>query len=337
MKATRHSNKARCCAEAAVFYDTAMNLIHSVFLNPATRRLRTGWRVLIFFAVLSLPSLIMNSWLAGGASSGASNVFAVDWAMIAVYAALCGWVVLISIACLHWLDGVSWRAVGFALHQGWSRDLALGWFVGFLMIVLIVACQWLSGGTTLRWTFSTAALFGILTATVLLWVAAAFEELLFRGYAFQTLLRDVPAWVPVLLLAGFFGLAHWTNPSRTNFSTMNTALAGVWLAVAVLRTRSLWLATALHFSWNWTMGVLFGLPVSGMRLPHTIFSASSAAPLWLTGGSYGSEGGVVATLAFGLATWWLWRSSSLRIAPETAQALITKPSEAPTALRLNLS
>jgi hypothetical protein len=314
-----------------------VNLLHSLFLNPTTRRLRSGWRVLVFFVVLSLPSLVMSSLFAIGVATSAANTFAVDWVMIAVYAVTCGWVALISIACFHWLDGVSWRAMGYALHQGWSRNVALGLVVGFSMIAFVVACQWLGGGTTLRWTFSGAAIVCIFAATILLWLAAAFEELLFRGYAFQTLLRDVPAWVPVLLLAGFFGMAHWSNPSRTNYSTLNTALAGVWLAAAVLRTRSLWLATALHFSWNWTMGVLFGLPVSGMRLPQTIFFASSEAPPWLTGGSYGSEGGVVATLAFGLATWWLWRSGSLRVAPETGQALTTRVAEAPDELRLNLS
>src|SRR5205085_4430420 len=126
-------------------------------------------------------------------------------------------------------------------------------------------------------------------ASLLLVVAAAFEEIVFRGYAFQTLLRDVPAWLPIILLSLLFGLAHWSNPSRTTFSTINTMLAGIWLAVAYLKTRSLWFTTALHFSWNWTMGLFFGLPVSGLPLRPSLLTANSEAPLWLTGGSYGCE------------------------------------------------
>ena len=304
----------------------------TLFVNPVTRRLRSGWRALIFFSVLSLPnlllSLLMNLFAgktAAPASANAGNApsFAVDWAMMAVYALMIAWVVAVSIACWRWLDGLSWRALGYQFHQGWSRDLWLGLLIGAAMIALVVALQMLGGGTRLHWRGDALGLTlrEMLAATLLLLLAAAFEELLFRGYAFQTLLRDLPAWVPVIGLAAFFGLAHWTNPSRTNFSTLNTALAGLWLAAAVLRTRSLWLATGLHFSWNWTMGALFGLPVSGMRLPHSLFFATSETPLWLTGGSYGSEGGVTATLAFTLGALWLWRKATLRVASQTESAL----------------
>jgi membrane protease YdiL (CAAX protease family) len=307
-----------------LFYDVSTMQLHSVFINPATQRLRSGWRVLIYVTVLALPNLIIGLLLKAtspSSSSAASSTFDVSWSMIAVYAVTNVWVIFVSIVAFRWLDGASWRAWGYLLHQGWSRDLFIGLFAGLLMIASVVGMQMLGGGTRLHAAAQGFSWRGIVAATVLLWLAAAFEELLFRGYAFQTLLRDVPAWVPVLILNLFFGLAHWTNPSRTAFSTINTALAGVWLAVAVMRTRSLWLATGLHFSWNWTMGVLFGLPVSGMRLPNTFLFASSVEPLWLTGGSYGSEGGVTATLAFTLAALWIWRTAKLRVAPQTELAL----------------
>jgi uncharacterized protein len=37
----------------------------------------------------------------------------------------------------------------------------------------------------------------------------------------------------------------------------NIFLAGVMLAVAYLRTRSLWFATGVHLGWNWTMATLW--------------------------------------------------------------------------------
>jgi hypothetical protein len=297
----------------------------SLFINSTTHRLRSGWRVLIYFTVLGLPNIVLGLVTKSPETSASmTNTFDVSWAMIAIYAVMVAWVVFVSIAAFRWLDGASWRAWGYLLHTGWSRDLFAGLLIGLLMIALTVGAQVLGGGTRLHAAAQGFSWQGIITASLLLWLAAAFEELVFRGYAFQTLLRDVPAWVPVLLLNMLFGLAHWTNPSRTNFSTINTALAGVWLAVAVMRTRSLWLATGLHFSWNWTMGVLFGLPVSGMRLPYTFLFASSGSPLWLTGGSYGSEGGVTATLAFTLAALWIWRTRMLFVADGTRLALASR-------------
>lgn len=305
------------------------------FINPQTRGLRSGWRVLLFVLIALLPRLATAFVTTASAPAPESATFAVDGVMIVVYGALILWVALVSWFCLRFFEGLGLSSLGYWFHRGWWRDVLLGLLFGALMILFVVVLQWLSGGTRLSfnpaWTFG-----GFVLATALLLVAAAFEEIVFRGYVLQTLLRDVPAAVPILLLALLFGLAHWDNPSRTNFSTLNTVLAGVWLAAAYLKTRSLWLATALHFAWNWTMGLVFGLPVSGMQMPNSIFAATSQAPVWFTGGSYGCEGGLTATLAFGLGMFLLWQAKGLQVSAEMLAANQRRqaPSEAPFKLGL---
>ena len=87
----------------------------------------------------------------------------------------------------------------------------------------------------------------MLGSAVLLFVAALAEEAMFRGYALQTLTRARLALLGVLLTSVPFGLVHLSNPNVVPGVTFaNTALAGVWLAVAYLRTRSLW------FPWEFT-------------------------------------------------------------------------------------
>jgi hypothetical protein len=79
-----------------------------------------------------------------------------------------------------------------------------------------------------------------------------------------------------------------------------------------LQTRSLWFATAVHLGWNWTMATLFDLPVSGLRLVDTpLYDASVHGPLWLTGGGFGPEGGLVATGGFVLMMLAVWRVPGL--------------------------
>ena len=170
-------------------------------------------------------------------------------------------------------------------------------------------------------------------------LAAAFEELMFRGYAFQTILRDaIPPAIPILVLSIFFGAMHWGNPDSTIFSTVNTILAGIWLSVAYLKTRSLWFATALHVGWNWTMGMIFGLPVSGMKLPHyPILISTSEAPKWLTGEGYGSEGGAAATLILLAATILIWYSKSLTVAPGMQKMLDFKETKSEENISLGLA
>lgn len=320
------------------------------FINPQTQILRSGWRVLLFATIALLPRLA-TAFFAPASSAPPENSaeFAVDGAMIVVYLALILWVALISWFCLRFFEGLPWASLGYWFHRGWLRDVLSGLLLGVLMVVGVVLVQKLSGGTQIGLNPSwwkaegittagwRATLAGFAVASGLLLVAAAFEEIVFRGYVLQTLLRDVPAAVPIVLLAVLFGLAHWSNPSRTAFSTLNTVLAGIWLALAYLKTRSLWLATALHFAWNWTMGLVFGLPVSGMLLRNSLLISTSQTPVWLTGGSYGCEGGLTATLAFSLALLALWRIDWLRPAPEMIAynqraAAVTEPP-----LRLDLT
>ena len=85
-------------------------------------------------------------------------------------------------------------------------------------------------------------------------------------------------------------------------STLNTALIGVPFAVAYLRTRSLWMPIGMHFIWNFLLGFLLGLPVSGLLVPASVLTARVGGPVWMTGGEYGPEGGVLVTGAILLVT-----------------------------------
>ena len=94
----------------------------------------------------------------------------------------------------------------------------------------------------------------------------------------------------------------------------NTALAGVWFAVDYWRTRSMWLPLGLHWAWNWTMGSLLGLPVSGITslTAAPLLRATDRGPVWLTGGAYGLEGGLACTAALIAATVFVWRTTLLK-------------------------
>jgi hypothetical protein len=171
-----------------------------------------------------------------------------------------------------------------------------------------------------------------LVASLLLFVfAAAAEEMLFRGYPLQTLTRANLAWLGVLLTSVPFAAVHLNNPHAVpGFTFVNTALAGVWLAVAYLRTRSLWLPLALHWSWNWAQASLLGFPVSGIEriAPAPLLQAINAGPDWLTGGAYGIEGGAACTVALLISTLVIWSTKLFSVAdvPTDRARSVTQPS-----------
>ncbi|MBL8187657.1 MAG: CPBP family intramembrane metalloprotease [Acidobacteria bacterium] len=317
------------------------------FINPQTKLLRCGWRALAFLFVLSLPQWMMATLFKSSAAESGGSVFDVSLATILVYLILVAWVLLLSWVSLKFLDGLSFRSLGVSFHSHWRREITHGFAIAFMMIVAVFAVQtiggsrveanpfWFNGG--INPSALSVVCQNLAMALILMILAGAFEELVFRGYPFQTLLRGLPPVVPILILSVYFGLGHWGNPSRTLFSTVNTVLAGIWLALAYLKTRSLWFPIALHVGWNWTMGAIFGFPVSGLLIPkHPLLLSTEGTELWLTGGSYGPEGGAAATIVVLITSIWIWKSDWLTVAPEM-QAALSEPAPQPEApVRLNL-
>lgn len=94
-------------------------------------------------------------------------------------------------------------------------------------------------------------------------------------------------------------MAHLGNANSNIVSTINTALAGIWLGAAYLKTRNLWFPFGIHLMWNWFQGAVFGIEVSGITQFTTapILHEIDSGPAWLTGESYGIEGGIACTIA----------------------------------------
>jgi hypothetical protein len=230
-------------------------------------------------------------------------------------------------------------AVGLAFCGRWRAELALGLAVGAAMILAVAAIEWVLGLTRFSWSDApgralTAWALGLF---VVLAIAATNEELAFRGYPFQRLVDSIGPVGAIAVLSALFGVMHLGNPHRTWVSTANTALVGIPFSIAYLRTRMLWLPIGMHFSWNFVLGFVVGLPVSGLQVPVSIVKGEAVRGELLTGGSYGPEGGLFATGVIVLATGYLAFSKSIYISEETKTLISTPvmPDVTPVVLRLN--
>lgn len=134
---------------------------------------------------------------------------------------------------------------------------------------------------------------------------AVFEEVVFRGYVFQTLERR---WGSGVALAGscvFFGLAHLGNPvghvtvwQKLAGPVFIILEAGLPMTAAFLLTRRLWLPIGIHWGWNFFEASVYGVPDSGTRLApaHVLFTGHLHGPFLLAGGPFGPEAGLACLL-----------------------------------------
>lgn len=262
-------------------------------------QLRAGWRVLLFAALffvllfvegLLLPFIARLELPPDRLSVG----LAAQSGLMLLAALLAAWILL------RWVDGRPLRGLGFPLNAAGLRELGVGLGIGVAALVVVVASFTAFGWY--RYTPEAGSLAGWATtagvALAALAIPAAAEEALLRGYPFRALVEGPGAVVAVLFTSGVFALLHWPNPGAERFALVNIFLAGVLLAVAVLRTGTLWLATGVHLGWNWIMSGPLDLPVSGLQgLDVPLYDVTVAGPAWLTGGAFGPEGGLAGTLA----------------------------------------
>jgi CAAX protease family protein len=211
--------------------------------------------------------------------------------------------------------------VGLAFHSRWKAELFHGAVLGAAMMIAVAALERVFGGTTYSWMLFASAspahvLKWALFSLVIFSAAGACEELTFRGYPFQRLVDSIGPAGGVAVFAALFGLVHLGNYAHTWLSTLNTALVGVGLAVAYLRTRSLWLPIGLHVAWNFFQGYVFGFPVSGTLLPVDLVRPEYPAGAWLTGGAYGPEASLLSTGVIVLGTVYLLFSKSIYVSQE---------------------
>jgi membrane protease YdiL (CAAX protease family) len=282
-----------------------------IFFN-ARHELRAPWKLLFFLVMLVLAYVavgVVASLLGTGTAAGLIALKALE--LMAVAAA--------TAVALRVTEQRAFAEVGFALAPGWWREVTFGTAYGTALIGGALLPAAVLGSLSLA---PGSPDLSLAVALVFFLVAAAYEELLCRGFALQTLARGIGRAPAALLMSGIFAWLHAQNPHVTPAALATTFAAGLLLSLAYFRTESLWLATGLHFGWNFALGYVFGLPVSGLRFfPEApIMVGAGGEPVWLTGGDYGPEGGVAALAAVVIGCVVLLRlpvpNAAARVTPE---------------------
>jgi uncharacterized protein len=270
--------------------------------------LRIGWRLLLFAVLATALVMALGSPLASIGLK--SNLVMSLIIVVAILAA--------SFIMVRYVNKKPFGAIGLTFHAHTVRELGMGLLLGLLMMAGIFLVEYLAGFVRLEWRdYSAGQMIGTLGYAFVFFAAAAFvEELLFRGYAFQTVIQWITFLPATIGFAIMFALAHFYNPNVTVLSLVNVGLAGVWLSFAYMKTRGLWLPTGLHIGWNFAQTALFSFPTSGSAFADLrIADSVQGGPAWITGGAFGPEGGVLATLALVLCTWYVLKAKMLN-APE---------------------
>jgi membrane protease YdiL (CAAX protease family) len=207
------------------------------------------------------------------------------------------WLIGVRIGRLDWADLRYER--GSRAVTGFGGGLGIGALAAgaaLLLAVLLGDAEWVADGGGIG-----AYGMRVLGTLAVLAPAALAEEVLFRGVPL-VLLAAAFGRVPALVaLSALFGLAHLYNPNVTALGVVNIMAAGIFLGLAFYAPGGIWTAFGAHLGWNGTLAAL-DAPVSGLPFQIPMIDYAPGGPQWLTGGAFGPEGGLTATVAIALAS-----------------------------------
>ncbi|MDR2108452.1 MAG: CPBP family intramembrane metalloprotease [Coriobacteriales bacterium] len=240
--------------------------------------IRSGWAVAAGIIVVMLDALIVNSlhnpWV---------DLFGFQ---------------ILSIACLI---GLFWllyrrppRLLGFSANR-WGRQLLLGGALGTgaMLLIALVLFGLGCGFAPLDGELPVVAIALCLVAALLTGCA---EELFARGYLMTVLKTSRNRYLIVLLPALLFAVLHLDNANISALPLANLFLFALLAAFLFVRTGSLCAAIGFHGMWNFVQGNILGIPVSGSPESARVFDYTASGAAWLTGGDFGAESSIVATV-----------------------------------------
>ena len=129
------------------------------------------------------------------------------------------------------------------------------------------------------------------------------EEIIFRGILFRIIEEKLGTYISLIISALIFGLIHISNPNSSLMAGLGLSIqAGLLLGLAYVLTRNLWFPIMIHFAWNFTQSAIYGASVSGSKMSKTLITSEITGNELFTGGQFGPEGSIQATIFCLIAT-----------------------------------
>ena len=269
--------------------------------GPAQNRQgeRDSWpwqrkRLFIWFAVGFLAPAPFLFWMlhAGGGMDG--SVFTVRTELpVKCVSAFFIWLATWIVARL---EKRPMSDYGIPLRQAFGGRFWEGCVWGFAMLSAILLI--LRGGGHFR-IDSVALSGGAVARYALAWgivfVAVAIsEEFAFRGYWLFLMAKRWRFWRGALFLSIIFAVVHLGNHGENVLGIFQVFVIGMLFCLMIRRTGTLWFALGFHAAWDWAETFFYGTPDSGLLGNGRLLNSSVQGPNWLTGGSAGPEGSILA-------------------------------------------
>lgn len=192
---------------------------------------------------------------------------------------------------VRFIDKRSFASLGFACGNVLC-DVGFGIVIGTLWLAASIGIAWIAGWTTSQ--MASVSVVWLAGCGLAVFFNALAQEVLVRSYLYQTIRsRSNPLWA-IIITSLLFSAIHISAFKGAWLPAVNVFGAGILLALAYQFSGNLWMPTGIHFAWNYLLGPILGLTVSGQD-PWGVGwrFVLIKGPEICTGGAFGLEGGLI--------------------------------------------
>ncbi len=184
----------------------------------------------------------------------------------------------------------SLRSIGFSKGNVISSTLK-GLLIGLVLIFAIIIIGVLFGQFKYNGIdFSSCIL--LILYFIGYGVQSFGEEIYCRGWALTYFARRHSILFAILASNIVFILPHLGNNGFDILSIVNIFLIGTLFAIIFLKYDNIWICGGIHTAWNFLLGPVFGLNVSGSTT-YSLLKFSAISPNILNGRTFGPESSLI--------------------------------------------
>ncbi|MEZ7741627.1 type II CAAX endopeptidase family protein [Gemella sp. 20925_1_85] len=218
-----------------------------------------------------------------------------------IISVLCSYIfsAVILLFFVKYFEKTTFEYFGFS-KENYLDAVKVGAGLAIFSIVGIVAILLMSDNISL--SLSKDLKIGTIIILIILVLMQGFlEEIVFRGYLMTRLAAKKGKWISILLSSIFYLVFRMSNPSTSKLDLINIFLISIVMSLLYWYFDNILVIAIFHAFWNCISGVVFGFNISGIKVSDTIFTVEAISDKQiLTGGSYGIEGSIIATVFFAI-------------------------------------
>lgn len=190
------------------------------------------------------------------------------------------------------IDKESFRSLGFTFSNIYFNTLQ-GMLFGILILTIGFGALLISN--EIKFVSFNFDSIQFVQSVLLFLLVSLSEEILMRGYVLTNLMQSFNKYIALFISAFLFSFMHLGNDNLNAIGIVGIFIAGLFLGLGYIVSKSLWFSIALHFSWNFSQGTIYGFNISGNHVYSLITFSYTKQTIW-NGGEFGFEASILAII-----------------------------------------